>query len=218
MHGGVSLELYRTSSVIGVNVWELTWVPKCTSYITISTGFLLSVVMLAVNKMNASTKTSRTWKLDTKEDGRLEWWRTIAGASNVTTQKQTIHASYEKESSYQNIPVLLWNKTLTSTGIVALNQKSILLFSCVCVFLMCSKNKQDSCILYFELFLCIKMVQKACYCLEKTPFQILFLVPMLSLCKVAWLKLRMFIVCFVNGSIYSCNKVSWSSKCGRNST
>ena len=38
----------------------------------------------------------------------------------MTTQKQTIHASYEKESSYQNIPVLLWNKTLTSTGIVAL--------------------------------------------------------------------------------------------------
>ena len=99
-----------------------------------------------------------------------------------------------------------------------LNQKPILLFSCVCIFLMCSKNKQDRCILYFELFLCIKMVQKACYCLEKTPFQILFLVPLLSFCKVAWLKLHMFIVCFVNGSIYSCNKVNWSSKCGRNSS
>ena len=42
------------------------------------------------------------------------------GASNVTTQKQTIHASRKKESSYQNIPVLLWNQTLKSTGIVAL--------------------------------------------------------------------------------------------------
>ena len=99
-----------------------------------------------------------------------------------------------------------------------LNQKPILLFSCVCIFLMCSKNKQDSCILYFELFLYIKMVQKACYCPEKTPFQILFLVSQLSLCKVAWLKLRMFIVCFVNGSICSCNKVSWSSRYARNST
>ena len=42
------------------------------------------------------------------------------GASNVTTQKQTIHASHKKESSYQNIPLLLWNKTLKSTGIIAL--------------------------------------------------------------------------------------------------
>ena len=89
--------------------------------------------MLATNKVNASSKTSRKWKLHIKEDGTLEWWQTIAGASNVTTQKQTIHASYEKESSYQNIPVLLWNKTLTSTGIVALikPKTNIVVFLCL---------------------------------------------------------------------------------------
>ena len=97
--------------------------------------------------------------------------------------KQTIHASHEKESSYQNIPVLLWNETLTSTGIVALLRESIVIFLCLYISHV-FKNKQDSCVLYFELFLCIKMVQKACYCLKKTPFQILFLVPLLSLCKV----------------------------------
>ena len=43
-----------------------------TSIITISSGFLLTVAMLATNKVNASTKTSREWKLDIKEDGTLE--------------------------------------------------------------------------------------------------------------------------------------------------
>ena len=38
----------------------------------------------------------------------------------MTTQKQTIHTGHEKERSYQNIPVLLWNKALTSMRIVAL--------------------------------------------------------------------------------------------------
>ena len=50
----------------------------------------------------------------------------------MTTQKQTIHASHEKESSYQNIPVLLWNKTLTSTEIVALiKPKTNIVFLCL---------------------------------------------------------------------------------------
>ena len=50
----------------------------------------------------------------------------------MTTQKQTIHASHEKESSYQNIPVLLWNTTLTSTGIVALiKRKTNIVFLCL---------------------------------------------------------------------------------------
>ena len=71
------------------------------------------------------TRYQRRW------DARI--WRTIAGASNVTTQKQTIHASHEKESSYQNISVLLWNKTLTSTGIVALikPKTNIVVFLCL---------------------------------------------------------------------------------------
>ena len=85
---------------------------------TISTGFLPTVATLATSKVNASTKILKKWKQDIKEDGTLEWWQTIVEVSNATTQMQTIHASHEKESSYQNIPVLLWNKTLTSGGIV----------------------------------------------------------------------------------------------------
>ena len=55
------------------------------------------------------------------------------GASNMKIQKQTIHASLEKKSSYQNIPVLLWNKTLTFTGIVSLIKlkTSIVVFLCL---------------------------------------------------------------------------------------
>ena len=45
---------------------------KWTSCVTISTGFLLTVATLATNKVNTSTKTSRKWKLDIKEDGTLE--------------------------------------------------------------------------------------------------------------------------------------------------
>ena len=85
---------------------------------TISTGFLPTVATLATSKVNASTKILKKWKQDIKENGKLEWWQTIAGVSNATTQMQTIHASHKKESSYQNIPVLLWNKTLTSARIV----------------------------------------------------------------------------------------------------
>ena len=89
--------------------------------------------MLATNKVNASTKTSRKRKLDIKEDGMLEWWWTIAGVSNMKTQKQTIQASLEKKSSYQNIAVVLWNETLTSTGIVSLIKlkTNIVVFFCL---------------------------------------------------------------------------------------
>ena len=89
--------------------------------------------MLATNKVNGSTRASSKWKLDIKEDGTLEWWQTNAGASNVHTQKQTIHARHQKESSYQNIPVLFRNKTLTSTGIVALikPKTNIVVFLCL---------------------------------------------------------------------------------------
>ena len=129
-----------------------------------SSSFLLTVAMLATNKVNASTKTSRKWKLDIKEDGMLEWWRTIVGASNVTTQKGTIHASHEKEISYQNIPFLLWNKALGSTGTVALItlKTNIAVFLCLYISHMFI-YKRHSCILHFELFLNIKMVHKTCY-------------------------------------------------------
>ena len=50
-----------------------------------------------INEME--TRYKRRW------DARM--MADYSGASNVTTQKQTIHASHEKGSSYQNIPVLL---------------------------------------------------------------------------------------------------------------
>ena len=51
----------------------------------------------------------------------------------MTTQKQTTHASHEKEISYRKIAVLLWNKTLTSAGIVALikPKTNIVVFLCL---------------------------------------------------------------------------------------
>ena len=73
---------------------------------------------LGANQVNASTKILKKWKQDIKEDGTLEWWQIIAGVWNSTIQMQTINTNQEKESSYQNIPVLLWNKTLTFARIV----------------------------------------------------------------------------------------------------
>ena len=96
-----------------------------------------------VSKMNDSTKILKKWKKDVKEVWTLEWWQTIATVSNTTTQMPTIHTSHKKQSSYQKIPVPLWNKTLTYAIVIELlfntNQK-ILFFSCVCIVLMCWKR------------------------------------------------------------------------------
>ena len=60
----------------------------------------------------------------------------------MTTQKQTIHANPGKESSYQNIPVLLWNKTLTSTGIVALIKPKTNIVVLFCLYISHVLKKQ----------------------------------------------------------------------------
>ena len=150
-----------------------------------------------VSKMNASTKILKKWKKDVKEGWTLEWWQTIARVSNTTTQMPTIHTSHKKQSSYQKIPVPLWNKTLTYAIVIELlfntNQKKFFFFLCLYSSHVLKKDKIVS-FVYLEFFMYENIP-------ERNLFTCCIAVP--SHCFMTLNESPMFIVCLMNGSIYS---------------